>query len=409
MKVYKLLYTVIFLLGILAVSCGNDPIFFIISTETVPKPPLIPGGPTNMVIFEREYLSDPANPDSEVKTISLLFVASGRLHWYGKPPNTNEQPEWDRDYGIPQPGGKIIALAVAGKRLYALCLNGNTLNATLHYIERSDAQWKEVRGTADSYPLIQSIYADPDKPQLFASARKSNGTAYALLYLDDTNTLRMLKPDSSMLTGVVYRKDTYYLCTQGDGIFQIADKNISTSIKQAVNNKQTFMGMIKLEDDTIIAVERNGGALYEVKDGSYSQIFSDRGNSITVGRYATGALALWEDRLDPGKKLLVAGIQGGLFSTSSSSFTNGYVEFELTQEGSLNKNAPRHDSNSLQTVNDTDRYTTSLGKRPINHLFQTPKKIDPDMIFFASTQTTGLWSYRYRDDNGGWQWNAEEE
>jgi hypothetical protein len=55
----------------------------------------------------------------------------------------------------------------------------------------------------------------------------------------------------------------------------------------------------------------------------------------------------------------------------------------------------------------TDRYTATIGKHPINHLFQTPNNIDPRMTFFASTQTAGLWSYR--DRTGGWQWNAEGE
>ena len=170
--------------------------------------------------------------------------------------------------------------------------------------------------------------------------------------------------------------------------------------------------MIKLKDkdSTIIAVERKGGGLYEVlQDGTFSQIRNNNSDSgFATGKYATGALALWEDSMDSGKKLLVAGIQGGLYSTSTSSYTNGYVEFELYSDGSFNTGSRRHDSNNLQTVDSTDRYTTSLGKHPMNHLFQTPSNIDKEMIFFASTQTAGLWSYRDRPRNGGRQWNAEE-
>jgi len=413
MKAYKL-YTAIFLLGIFAVSCRQDPIFFIISTETVPIPPRIEGAPTNMVVFKRNGTD-------------VVYVASGRLHWYAKPP-TADEPRWDlRDYRIPQPGGKIISLAVAGERLYALCLNSDSINATLRYIGPSDTAWRRVEGVSD-YPLIQSIYADPEKPLLFAGARKRGSVAYALLYLNDTdNTLEILRQDTAMLSGAVHRDDSYYLCTRGSGIFQVDESEMSNhtppSIKQLNynrvddNDKKTsslsFMGMIKLKDEssTIIAVERNGGGLYEIfQDGAFAKIINDNGNSIAVGRYATGALAVWEDYLDPGKKLLVAGMQSGLYSTSTSSYTNGYVEFELTPGGALDKNSPtcRHDSNRLQTVDSTDRYTTSLGKHPINHLFQTPREIDSNMIFFASTQTTGLWSYRLRDNNGGWQWNAEE-
>jgi hypothetical protein len=362
----------------------------------------------------------------------ILYVASGRLHWYAKSPTTDE-PRWDlRDYRIPQPGGKIISLAVTKDkedkdRLYALCLSSDSLNATLRYIGPNDTAWTRVGGTSE-YPLIQSIYTDPEKSQLFAGARKRNGVVYALLYLNDTNnTLEILRQDTAMLSGVVHRDDSYYLCTRGSGIFQIEESEMAnhtpSSIKQLnyshvddndkKNSSLSFMGMIKLKDEssTIIAVERNGGGVYEVfQDGSFAKILNDKGNSITVGRYATGALALWEDHLNPDMKLLVAGMQSGLYSTSTSSYTNGYVEFELTPGGALDKYSPtfRHDSNRLQTVNNTDRYTTSLGKHPINHLFQTPREIDSNMIFFASTQTTGLWSYRDRPHSGGLQWNAEE-
>ena len=58
--------------------------------------------------------------------------------------------------------------------------------------------------------------------------------------------------------------------------------------------------------------------------------------------------------------------------------------------------------------NDGSRYRTSLGRLPVGHLFQAPLALDADMTFFASTQSSGLWSYRNREEGGGWQWNAED-
>jgi hypothetical protein len=424
MKVHKL-YIICFLLGILAVSCGNDPIFFVISTETAPIPPRIEGAPTNMAVFTREY-SDPNDPDSK-QEIPLLFVASGRLHWYRTQDiNGNPKLEWDnKTYRIPQPGGKIISLAVTTDRLYALSLNGDSVNTTLRYIGHGDNKWTRVSGISQ-YPLIQSIYADPETNRLFAGARQKNsGVNFALLYLglDDNNTpttLKMLRPQTSMLTGAVCRDDTHYLCTNGDGIFQVTETELAndipsieqlgySTVDENRENNLSFMGMIKLEDGMIIAVQRSGGILYEVQDGAFSQMYYTNSNTtISTGRYATGALALWKDEAR-GMMKLVAGIQGGLYSTSTLSYTNGYVEFDLIYPtGAFDKASSRRDSNRLQTVNDTDRYTTSLGKHPINHLFQTPQDIDKNMTFFASTQTAGLWSYRDRPNNGGPQWNAEE-
>jgi hypothetical protein len=174
--------------------------------------------------------------------------------------------------------------------------------------------------------------------------------------------------------------------------------------------------MIKLKDtrETIIAVRRNIGWLYEITKENFLVPMEYTGNLdgvIATGKYATGALALWED---PARnmKMLIAGIQGGLSTgyNSSTSYSHGYVEFEINSEGSLDTDTSRRDSNNLKSVDDTDRYTASLGKRPINHLFQAPEEIDTNMTFFASTQTSGLWSYRYRDNEGwrGSQWNAEE-
>jgi len=420
MKIRNCLAVVV-LLSLLAVSCKQDNIFFTIATETAPnEKPRIEGTPTNMVVFYRG-------------TVPIMYAAGERLHWYTKAAGSIF-PGWDSpEYFIPQPLGKITSLAATENRLYALCRISNT-QYLVQYIESNGIQWIPILSEAANYPFIHSIYADPESRQLFAGASiLSSIPTYAILYLNnDTNTLKVLKerysdPDRAfpaLLSGAVCRdeggEDIYYLSTRifrpidKGGIFRISDSDLYTDISklEQLGGSETFnfMSMIKLKDtgNTIIAAERNRGTLFEISKNtkSFLPLVYPNGMQIIMDNYATRALALWEN---PGRKLLVAGIQGGLYSTTSSSHTYGYVEFELDPiDGSFNTNAPLHVPGSLWSVDDQDRYRASIGKLPINHLFQAPPEVDSEMTFFASTHTKGLWSYRNRPDNGGWQWNAEE-
>jgi hypothetical protein len=387
-----------------AVSCNQAPIFYTISTETVPQPPLISGAPTKMIEFGQQ-----------------IYVASDKLYWYAK--DQDGTAKWDLTKNtIEQPSGKIIDLAATKSHLYALCLNDSGLDSTLWRIGQSGNTWEEISYGNDQYPLIQSIYADPEKDRLFAAAGKDDKEkeTYAILCLNN-NALKMIKDDVKILSGVVFRDDIYYISTQGAGIFQATDdqltagtisqlrdnSNISAEDK---NNDRLFMGIIKLKDpkQTIIAIERYLGALHEVQDGMFREIRytggEDAGEVMSTDRYATGALALWENA---GIKMLIAGKQGGLYNTTTSSYTHGYVEFRLTGNGSLDTSVFRRDPGNLASVVDQDRYRATLGKHPINYLFQAPAHIDRNMTFFASTQNAGLWSYKNRPDDGGWQWNAE--
>jgi hypothetical protein len=411
-------------IGILAaVSCGQDPVFYIISKETKPIPPLIRGSPTNMVVFERVH------PDHD-DPVPILYIASGRLHWYASPSADGADASWDLDkYAIEQPTGRIISIAATEDYLYAVCLIGSGLDTVLRRIGHEGSTWEDVANSASGeYPSIQSVYADPTANRVFAGAGKNDRThvVYGILYLDEIgNTLRVLKGDTNIFSGVVCHEAEYYLCTRGSGIYQVSEAALAatdlaqTAVDESAvmslgdnsaisdenrNVNRMFMGMIRLEDDMIIAVERNGGALFAVENGSFRQIMSASGESMATGKYATGALALWEGF---GWKMLITGVQGGLYNTTTSSYTHGYVEFELDLGGSLNTGSPRHDPGNLQSVSDNDRYKATIGKHPINHLYQTPSTIDNNMTFFASTQTAGLWSYRDRPNNGGLQWNAE--
>jgi hypothetical protein len=395
----KTFLAVVLLLGFLvAVSCDQGPIFYTVSTETLPLEPLISGSPTNMVAF------DPGSGP-------FLFVASGHLYRY-------RGGGWGLSYS---PGGKIIALAATDNYLYALCLTGYNVDTTLWRMGGDG--WQRVRSAAGDYPLIQSIHADPDGGRLFAGARRNSNTneAYAILYLDDTNPgsplLKILATDTSILSGAAFRDGNHFLSTNGGGVFRVAESDLAANTVNVEHLPETgtqnynreFMGMIKLENDTFIAVERIGGVLYKIMDDSFEKITTN-GVALTTGGYATGALALWEGTVSEAGhsgKLLIAGIQGGLYNTVTQSYTYGYVEFDLNDDGSLNESALRRDQGRLLSVSDNNRYMASIGKHSINHLFQAPPEVDPNRTFFASTQIAGLWSYRDRNDGNGPQWNAE--
>ncbi|MCL2127928.1 MAG: hypothetical protein FWH38_06700 [Treponema sp.] len=440
------IYTSFLSLAILfMLSCRQDPIFYTISTETAPQDARIKGSPTNMVIFEREY-PDPEDENNPAIKVPILYVASGRLYWYAKSGLGTGTPRWDSaEYSISQPGGKIIALAATNSYLYALCLTGHNVDTALWRIGPSDVTWERAGlsadGAAASYPLIQSIYADPQTERLFAGSRRTDKIReyYAILYLDTADlSLKLLQGDVAMLSGAAYRQqeDLYYLSTKGAGIYQVAEtalaaNNISeTAVVQLADNSdisegdrkptRQFMNIIRLKDtaESIIAIERDGGYIYKVNNGSFERMkytgIEQTGNWILTGKYATGAFAFWTDDPDPlyGNTMLVVGIQGSLYNTTTSSYTHGYVEFDLISDGSaldgsFNTASVRRDPGRLQSVSDNDRYTATLGKHPVNHLLQVPRGVDDNIIFFASTQTAGLWSYRYLANNGGFQWNAE--
>jgi hypothetical protein len=401
----KKIFTLILILIILAaiISCRQSPLFFIISTETAPKPALIPGSPTKMVVFNRN-------------NTETIFVASGRIHWYAKQ-DENGKPVWNFTGHIPQPPpphDRVIDLAATVEYLYALCMSGNGVDIKLKRIKQNASGWEDIAENIN-FTLTQSIYAD-ETGILFAGARKddNDGSNYAILYMDENkgSNLTFLRGVTGMLSGMARDGNNYYLCTTGDGIFSVNFLEDSPSHQILADTSEeddrkddiVFMGMVKRENE-IIAIKRYGGYLYNINtiDNTYKRIkISNNNTDAATGRYATGALAIWED---PGNKILTAGVQNSI-SGSSTSYNNGYVEFPLSETGSLVDmyDPPRETVRAF-----SDQYRASLGKHPVNHLFQVPEYIDEEMTFFASTQNAGLWSFRYYEDSGGWKWNAETE
>ena len=426
MKTKSLFWCLIVLFNV--ASCSQNPVFFTISTETALKEAFIKGTPSNMVVFEREY-PDPQDLLQTI-TVPILYIGAEGLHWYARNDyGLGDDSYWNNeDYLIPQPGGKIIQLATTKDHLYALCLTGST--RTVHRIGSNENSWTII--SSHNF-LLQSIYTDPsDDGRLFAGAGTGSSNNFEILYLNDSAapSLELLKSGTAMLSGTAFMGGNHYLSTRGNGIFQVSEDDLiagnTNNVRHLADechlpdesnyNTHLFMGIIKLEDDTIIAVERNGGAFYKVDRSavSYQQMKFDDDTVIGIGRYATGALTLWQSIIpqtgEVDRKILVVGKQGDLYSVLSSSL-NGYVEFELNlTDGSLiHDSASRHDPPQISVEHNPFRYISTIGPIPINHLFQAPYSVDENMTFFASTYNAGLWSYRNLVDSGGWQWNAETD
>ena len=433
--------TIIFLALALVFSCSQDPIFYTISTEPKPEKPRIQGGPTNMVEFRRG-------------AVPVMYVASGSLHCYAKAGKGAGKSGWDADeYSVQPPvdpnGRKVIGLAATSDHLYALCIIGTGKETVLWRIGPGvDDEWQDVKiDTGSIYTLIQSVFADKGSGRLFAGAMNNSGSDFGILYLDDASdplkpVLKLLEikdntgktVNTKMLSGAASRKEgsetAHYLSTRGNGVYRVTETALSTGpsvvtqLKDFANpddegkQNRLFMSMIQLAaDGPIIVIERDGGTFFEVRGSEFKPLtYASNKATVASGKYATGALAIWRNIDDEKEKILVAGIQGGLYTTSTTtSYSHGYVEIALDENFKFDANgwlvieAPRPGGISPDTTvhHNFDRYTATIGKHPINYMYQASKDIDDNMIFFASTQTAGLWSYRNRDD--GWQWNAEGE
>jgi len=349
-----------------------DPIFYTVTVETPLLEPLIDGSPTNFVIYNNE-----------------LYVASGNNIWIYDGSST-----WNTKYSL---GDRVVSLAATSSSLYALSLdndkNGKIKNCTS--TSNEDLELSEV----------QSIYAIDNI--LFASVKNEN--TYTFHYFDDSlpsnifkeisYTLPSGKP-SSVLLGVAFDNTYYYLCTNS-GIYYL-NKTQLDSPASTIPDISGFTGIINLNDDNVVAITRNGN-IYQINNAVNTTNVANFSDS----RYSTGALAIWQDKDDSTKRLLLIG-RHEAYSSTTTAYTNGYVEIGLDAAGLIIdttfNNPGANPSNS--SINSYDRYSSSLGKKVINYIFQTPPSIDPNMTLFASTQQDGVWSYRIRDDE--WQWNAEQ-
>ena len=433
------LYPLLALIILFSAACNQDPIFHTIFQDVKPRDPRVPGTPTTMVVFERmhEY------PAGVTTRVPVVYVASGKkLYWYVRPdpPNNQAAPEkwWNREKGkIEQPGGIIIDLAATDNYLYVLYRN------SLKRIAWNSNTWETIQADAGDKDAISktnfnTIFSSNNRIFIGAlsTEKKSEAIPCSILYVTDTAGIKILKSNTHLLEGVAFNGTSYFLCTNnlyttGGSLIKINDTGFPASALEEFDDaNKAFKGIISLENDenntnhAILAMDR-AGTLYTI-DSEAKTLTSGK----TLSGSFTGALALWRDPAStdwdtndlsklPRPLLLLAGYKENLSDSTSTGYSNGYREYDLQwkPDGTLEisdndfHEPGKTDVNGITTVHNFERYLNKIGKNPIKSMFQIPKIIDADMILFASTVNTGLWSYRERVEENKekvFQWNAEE-
>ncbi|GHV90605.1 hypothetical protein AGMMS50268_11080 [Spirochaetia bacterium] len=389
-------------------SCGQDPIFYKISLEVKPIEPRIKGVPSNFAVFEYETGK------------KGMYVANDYLHRYAK--NAAGKAVWD-EQETPQPGGRIYALAATETttghpdRLFAMA------DGSLFVIGTGQSSWTKISidpaadATAKTYSSIQAIYAAGNT--LFAAGwsgkadeSNSRNTGFAVFY-ETGGVLKPIKTGTALLSGAVESGGRYYLAINGAGIFttsNLASGSLSgplsfTGPEGSYNGRFLDIVAFVKTGTAVTAITRNGDFL-NATESNYSIVKAD------INQAVTGAVAFWESRDNSNLRLLLVGIRSG-----TGNVKYGYREVALDQSGALisaQLGLRMPGEGSPSSVNNKDKYESTIGSHPINFLYQAPRDVDPEMILFAAIQGTGkttnnldsgVWSYRNRD---GWQWNGEE-
>jgi hypothetical protein len=418
-----------------------------------PKDPLIAGGPSQIVVFDRDQtgplkpnlyvarkylytydiysrtvwgfqandhdfskvldLSDPAGADTTELNTEAMSAASvtdmADLPDGFIMKNTHDGTEytWLKSRGLwstarrwarlnPDPLkpyiGNLVDVAATEDYLYVLTMEGWNAYSIRLWKSSDGREWTEVPNNS-SYAYLENIYGRG--ATLYAGA--FNGTSsrtYGILY-DNGSGLAATdagggSPVSGRLVGAQTMGGVDYVASP-DGVFYGTTPSSLTAASFGANVVSGLCGIINV--DGVIAAVSGGGSLYYGDSGGFSLLGGGSG--------FTGALTVFRDASDTPKLLLLGYRGSGYYSygyrelvlETASPYISGSTPFILHEAGDLNPGS---------SVANTNAFRSSLGRRVVRSIIQTPGEIDSNRILFASTQTKGLWSYR------GDEWNAEE-
>ena len=382
MRMYKLMLLPLLLLSLILFSCDQDSIFYDISNEPIPKDPLIPGSPTNIVIARNR-----------------VFVGTrmgNRIYCYY---NTLGGADWTY---FTLPSGSLGELATDGINLYVLIFpTGEPLNSsTVRRYNLSLNSW-DMSYTVSGYS-IQTLFGVNGK--IFAGGQHyTNYQNFAILYLEpNSNSLTAIKYETSLLKGAVQGPGGgIYLATAGNGMYVFTEGSLAANPVFGTEDVN-FAGMISV-GNSVVAVTGDGG-VYINNGGGFSH--------VSMGVSYTGGMCVWSDRKNQWKNsLLLMGTRG-----KGTSLTHGYREMVLDTNGRPTFDIRFPGEDSPTSVTSKAKYEASIGTHPVMSIVQIPDFIyggpiqynsftgNPDWEppIFASTSKNGLWSYR----NG--EWNAED-
>ncbi|MCL2721928.1 MAG: hypothetical protein FWD47_11400 [Treponema sp.] len=314
-------------------SC-SDSVFHMVSLDEKIKKPLIKGSPTNFVQIG-----------------SVMYVASGsRLYSYSA-------DEWNTS--LPNPGGRIVQLAVHGGNLHILCFEGSSTNGIIKYTTNPES------GTWSTIPGVNAHSIHSNGTNLYYSFRV--GESYNIY--QQGNSTPIIPNASQELQGVsgsLLCAGTIYTTSGG-----IHNSSLPTN----------FMGIINVSS-TNYAITRDGD-LYNLSSNAKVADFS----GFISNTRATGLLTTVYDSTGT-VLLLLAGRQDVNYSTNSG-FTYGYAEIAVSNLSSPVTKFHMPGSALPSTIINRDRYTNTLGKNPVSHILQFP--FNNNGIIFSSTQRNGVW------------------
>jgi len=373
----KRLYGLVLLLSFLIIACDQEPLFWDIAHEYPPIEALIKGSPSRIAAVEY------SNPDPDLKR-TVLYVSNGDI-WEWDISASPDHPAWAK-MAI-QPDGKIKTLAAIGEVLFSLDWNGN--------IKKWGGQaWSSVDGISGR---PEQIFGAGDC--LFAGSlagTPGTKTGYCILAMGvNDNTMIQIKSDTGLLMGAAENGGVFFLGTRGDGILLTSSPTVPSPAYVYGEGDSSIIGLI--EHSGIIVAITTGRQIVYGGAGGFAEFVPSNSADLS------GAMASWEN--SNGDQLLLLGLQ-----RSSGSFGYGYREL-IWDNRSLY--APGGEG-AFSSVEKNLQYISAIGNHAVHALYAIPASVTAagkadDMgrpIVFASTQKSGLWSYRTR--GGQAQWNGED-